>query len=160
MPAGENLSFTGRLRSIRYAVQGIGTMLRSQHNAWVHAAATAVVVPLGLACGLSAGEWCWVVVAVVAVWAAEAVNTAIELLTDLASPAYHPVAGQAKDVAAGAVLITAAGAVAIGLLVFGPHLRDRFFGAPPTPTIQQTARASALFGGPASMGRGTLPGGC
>ncbi|MBN9524005.1 diacylglycerol kinase family protein [bacterium] len=131
MPAGERLSFSGRLRSVRYALQGIATMLRSQHNAWVHAAATAVVVPLGIALGLSAAEWCWIVVAVVAVWAAEALNTAIELLTDVASPDYHPVAGQAKDVAAGAVLITALGAAAIGLLVFGPHLHGRFLRAAP-----------------------------
>jgi diacylglycerol kinase (ATP) len=54
----------------------------------------------------------------------EALNTAFEFLTDVASPTFHPVAGKAKDVAAGAVLITAVGAVAIGLLVFGPRLRD------------------------------------
>jgi diacylglycerol kinase len=122
MPAGESLSFTGRLRSVRYALLGIATMLRSQHNAWVHAAATAAVIALGFACRLSTAEWCWIVLAVVAVWTAEALNTAIELLTDVASPAFHPVAGRAKDVAAGAVLITAVGAAAIGLLVFGPHL--------------------------------------
>jgi diacylglycerol kinase (ATP) len=60
------------------------------------------------------------------VWTAEALNTAIELLTDLASPEYHPLAGKAKDVAAGAVLIAAIGAIAIGFLVFGPHLYDWF----------------------------------
>lgn len=129
MPAGENLSFTGRLRSIRYAVQGIGTMLRSQHNAWVHAVATVAAVIFGFVCGLSAGEWCWIVAAIVAVWSAEAMNTALELLTDVVTPEYHPVAGRAKDVAAGAVLITALGAVVIGLLVFGPHLRNQFLGA-------------------------------
>ncbi|HEX4613508.1 MAG TPA: diacylglycerol kinase family protein [Urbifossiella sp.] len=139
MPAGENLSFTGRLRSVRYALQGIATVLRSQHNAWIHAAATAAVIPLGIVCGLSAGEWCWIVVAVVAVWAAEAMNTAIEFLTDVASPGFHPLAGQAKDAAAGAVLITAAGAVAIGLLVLGPHLYDRFCRAAPAPPPQTTA---------------------
>ena len=122
MPEGENLSFTGRLRSVRFALRGVATMLRSQHNAWLHAAATVGVTVLGFACGLSRAEWCWVVLAVVAVWTAEALNTAIEFLTDVASPDYHPVAGQAKDVAAGAVLITAVGAVAIALLVFGPHL--------------------------------------
>ena len=52
----------------------------------------------------------------------EALNTAFEFLTDVASPAFHPLAARAKDVAAGAVLITAVGSVAIGLLVFGPHV--------------------------------------
>jgi diacylglycerol kinase (ATP) len=122
MPEGENLSVSGRLRSVRFALRGIATMLRSQHNAWLHAAATAAVIALGVACRLTAAEWCWVVLAVVGVWTAEALNTAIELLTDLASPTYHPLAGKAKDVAAGGVLITAVGAAAIGLLVFGPRV--------------------------------------
>ncbi|MGL4423251.1 MAG: diacylglycerol kinase family protein [Gemmataceae bacterium] len=129
MAVGENLTFTGRLRSIQHALRGIGTMLRSQHNAWLHAAATLVVILLGFAFQLTAGDWCWIVLAIVAVWSAKAMNTAIELLTDLASPAYHPLAGQAKDVAAGAVLLTAFGAAMIGLLVFGPHLRKVFMGA-------------------------------
>ena len=115
-------SFTGRLRSVRCALNGIGVMLRSQHNAWLHAAATAAVVALGLALGLSASEWCWIVLAIVAVWTAEALNTAFEFLTDVASPGFHPIAGKAKDVAAGAVLISALGAVAVAALVFGPRL--------------------------------------
>jgi diacylglycerol kinase (ATP) len=62
------------------------------------------------------------VLAVISVWTAEALNTAFEFLTDVASPAFHPLAAKAKDVAAGAVLITAVGSVAIGALVFGPHV--------------------------------------
>src|SRR5215204_5025670 len=117
------LTFTGRLRSVRYAVRGIGVMVRSQHNAWLHAAATVAVVALGLGLGVSAADWCWLVLAMMAVWTAEALNTAFEFLTDVASPTFHPVAGKAKDVAAGAVLIAAAGSAVIGLLVLGPHLR-------------------------------------
>ena len=97
-------------------------MLRTQHNAWVHAVATGVVIAMGVVLRLSPGEWCWIVLAIVAVWTAEALNTAFEFLTDVASPGFHPVAGKAKDVAAGAVLLAACGAVVIGLLVLGPHL--------------------------------------
>jgi diacylglycerol kinase (ATP) len=57
-----------------------------------------------------------------AVWSAEALNTAFEFLADAASPGYHPLVKHAKDVAAGAVLIAAAGAAIIGLLVLGPHV--------------------------------------
>jgi diacylglycerol kinase (ATP) len=110
------------MRSVRYAVRGIVVMLRSQHNAWLHAAATTAVVALGLALGLSPAEWCWIVLAIMAVWTAEALNTAFEFLTDVASPGFHPIAGNAKDVAAGAVLVSASGAVVIGVLVLGPHL--------------------------------------
>jgi diacylglycerol kinase len=66
----------------------------------------------------------------VAVGTAEVLNTAVEFLTDVASPTFHPIAGKAKDVAAGAVLIAAIGAVVIGLLVFWPHV-SRWFAANP-----------------------------
>ena len=115
-------SFTGRIRSLSHAVVGIGLMLRTQHNAWVHAVATIGVITTGFACGVSRADWCWLVLAIVAVWTAEALNTAFEFLCDVTSPAFHPVVKQAKDVAAGAVLTTAIGAVVIGLLVFGSRL--------------------------------------
>lgn len=118
----DSLTFTGRLRSIRYALRGIRIMLASQHNAWIHAAATVAVAIVGLTLGLSAAEWCWIVLAVMAVWTAEALNTAFEFLTDVASPNFHPIAGKAKDVAAGAVLLSAIGSVVIGALVLGPHI--------------------------------------
>lgn len=62
------------------------------------------------------------VVAIMAVWTAEALNTALEFLADVASPEFHPVVKKAKDVAAGAVLISATGSVAIALLILGPHI--------------------------------------
>jgi diacylglycerol kinase (ATP) len=71
-------------------------------------------------------EWCWMTLAIIGVWLAEALNTAIEFLTDLVSPEFHPLAGKAKDVAAGAVLIAAIGAGVIGMFVFGPHLLMMF----------------------------------
>jgi diacylglycerol kinase (ATP) len=97
-------------------------MVAGQHNAWVHAAATVAVAGAGVAVGLSRQEWCWVVLAVVGVWTAEALNTALEFLCDVASPEFHPLVEKSKDVAAAAVLIAALGAVAIGGLVFGPHV--------------------------------------
>ncbi|MFH2008385.1 MAG: diacylglycerol kinase family protein [bacterium] len=120
---GNRLTFTGRVRSLKHALAGVWTMLRTQHNAWLHALATVAVCVAGFWVGLSRWEWCWIVLAIGAVWTAEALNTALELLADVASPDYHPVVGKAKDVAAGAVLITAVGAVVIAVLVFLPHLR-------------------------------------
>lgn len=117
-----SLTFTGRLRSVFYALRGIRIMVASQHNAWIHAAATVLVTAAGLTMKLSTSEWCWIVLAIMSVWTAEALNTAFEFLTDVASPSFHPIAGQAKDVAAGAVLLSAIGAVVIGGLVFWPHV--------------------------------------
>lgn len=111
-----------RRRSIGLAAIGVWTMLRSQRNARLHACATAVVVGAGLACGVSSAEWCSLVLAMMAVWTAEALNTAIELLANVASPEFHPLVKDSKDVAAGAVLISAVGSVIVGLLVFGPHV--------------------------------------
>ncbi len=122
MAESNSLTFTGRLRSIKFAVRGIGTMIRTQHNAWIHAAATVVVIIAGVLLRLSTAEWCWVVLAIMSVWTAEALNTAFEFLTDVASPGFHPIAEKAKDVAAGAVLLAACGAAVIGALVLGPHV--------------------------------------
>ncbi len=101
-------------------------MLASQHNAWIHALATACVSLAGFYFGFTKSEWCWIVLAIVAVWTAEALNTAFEFLTDVASPEFHPLAGKAKDVAAGAVLISAIGSVIIGVIIIGPYVLSVF----------------------------------
>ena len=111
-----------RAESFRYAFRGIGVMLRTQHNAWIHAVMTVAVVLLGLVLSIAPGEWLAIVLAIVAVWTAEGLNTAFEALCDVASPEFHPQVERAKDVAAGAVLIAAIGATAIAAIVFGPKL--------------------------------------
>lgn len=117
-PAGSR----GRLvRSFGYAFRGLGILLRTQPNARLHAAVTVAVVAAGFCFGISRGEWCAVVGAVGLVWTAEGMNTALEALVDLVSPGIHPLAGRAKDVAAGAVLCAAFAALGIGLLIFGPR---------------------------------------
>ena len=114
--------FSARLRSFAYAGRGIWLTLVSQHNAWIHAVATVVVLAAGYLFGVSRIEWCLLVLACAAVWTAEALNTAVEFLADATTQEHHPLIGQAKDVAAGAVLITALAAVIIAALVFGPYI--------------------------------------
>ncbi|HDP34926.1 MAG TPA: diacylglycerol kinase family protein [Candidatus Hydrogenedentes bacterium] len=116
---------TARIQSIWFAFSGIRAMLRTQHNAWLHGCATIAVAAAGLLMGVSAEDWRWLVLAIAIVWIAEALNTAFEFLADVASPEFHPLVKQAKDVAAGAVLIAAAGAAIIGLLVFAPYLAEK-----------------------------------
>ena len=113
-----------RLRSFRFAFAGIWTLLKSQHNAWIHALATLVVVVAGWYCHLAVTEWCLLTLAITMVWVAEGLNTAIEYLADMVSPQFHPLIEACKDVAAGAVLLAAIGSLVIGLLVFGPHLEQ------------------------------------
>lgn len=101
-------------------------MIRCQHNAWIHAAATAGIVIAAFLFRVSATDWCWIIVAISIVWTAEALNTAFEFLADAASPEFHPLVRDAKDVAAGAVLVTAISAAVIGAIVFWPHLERLF----------------------------------
>lgn len=122
--AAEVFTLSARIRSVRHAIQGIGLMLRTQHNAWIHALATVGVILTGVYFGVSVPEWCWLVLAIVSVWTVEALNTSLELLADVASPDFHPLVAKAKDVAAGAVLLAALGAVVIGILIFGPYLSE------------------------------------
>lgn len=120
--------FTARITSIKHAIHGIAFVLRTQHNAWIHAAGTMLVVVAGFFFHLTAVEWCWIVIAATSVWTAEALNTALELIADAAAKDFHPLIGHAKDVAAGAVLVTAIGASIIGLIIFWPYLHQLFFG--------------------------------
>ena len=119
---GDRFSIAARVRSFGYAFHGVALLLRSQHNAWIHATATLLVCALGALLGVSRGDWLWLVAAIAAVWAAEALNSAIESLADAVHPAPHPLVGRAKDLAAAAVLIVSLGAATIGLLVLGPPL--------------------------------------
>ena len=97
-------------------------MIKCQHNAWIHAVMTVVVLAAAFLFRISAGDWCWIILAISIVWTAEALNTAFEFLADAASPEFHPLVRMAKDVAAGAVLITAAAAAVIGGIVFWQYL--------------------------------------
>lgn len=117
-----------RWRSFGFAFAGVGTLLRTQHNAWIHAAATVGVVAAGFYFEISHGAWCALILAIVMVWVAEAFNTAIEFLADAVSPGFHPLIKQAKDAAAAAVLLAAIGAVILGLLVFVPPIMARLRG--------------------------------
>lgn len=115
-------SFRERAGSFRHAFSGLGFMLRTQHNAWLHAVATLLAVAAGVALGLGAADWKWLVLTIVMVWVAETMNTAFEHLCDVVSPDHHASVKVAKDVAAAAVLICALGAVVMAWLIFAPYL--------------------------------------
>jgi diacylglycerol kinase (ATP) len=115
-------SLMRRWRSVSHACSGLRELLRSEHNARIHLFAAMGVVLGGWWVGLSIADWRWIAGAVALVWCAEALNTAFEHLCDVVSPADHPAVKKAKDIAAGAVLICAGGAVVIGCLTFWPYL--------------------------------------
>ena len=111
-----------RLRSFSFAFSGLKILLKTQHNSWIHLAVTGVVLAVGALLRITAIEWCVLTLAMASVWITETLNTAIKFLTDLVSPEFHPIAGQVKDLAAAAVLISAIGAAIVGVIVFLPRL--------------------------------------
>jgi diacylglycerol kinase len=113
---------TARLRSFGHAFRGLKLLLQSQHNARIHAVATVLVVAAGALLRISPTEWALIALAIVCVWATEALNTAIEFVVDLVSPELHPLAAKAKDIAAAAVLVAAFGSAVVGGFVFGPYI--------------------------------------
>jgi diacylglycerol kinase (ATP) len=114
-------SITKRMNSFGHAFRGLGFMLRTQHNAWIHLVATAAVIGVGLWLNISFYDWRWIILAIGFVWVAEIVNTAFEHLCDVVQPEFHVSVKAAKDVAAGAVLVAACVAAIIGLLVLLPY---------------------------------------
>ena len=113
---------TSYLASFRHAFSGWWYVLRTQRNAWIHAVVSTAVFIVGLWLKLDRRDWAIILLAMVAVWMCEFINTALEAVVDLASPEHHPLAKVGKDVGAAAVLIAAVAAVLIGLLILGPPL--------------------------------------
>ncbi|MFN8155285.1 MAG: diacylglycerol kinase family protein [Bacteroidia bacterium] len=110
------------LISFRNAFRGIGFYLSSGKNVTLHIIATVLVIVAGWGLGITKADWLMLLLLMALVHVAEALNTAIEHVVDLASPQLHPLAGKAKDIAAGAVLLAAIAAAIGGLVIFLPYL--------------------------------------
>lgn len=119
-----SFSLAARARSIRYAIDGLSFVLRNEHNARIHVGATFIVFAFGLILDIETNDWLILIVAVISVWFAETINTAFEHLCDVVSPERNVSVRKAKDIAAGAVLITALGAVVIGTIILVPYLAN------------------------------------
>ncbi len=108
--------------SFACAFRGIAALLKSEVHARIHLVATVAVVALGWWCEITRSEWIAVALAIGLVWVAEALNTAIEYVADLAHPDEHPEVKKLKDLAAAAVLFASIVALIVGLLIFWPRL--------------------------------------
>jgi diacylglycerol kinase len=111
-----------RVKSIGFAIQGIVTFFKTQHNVWIHLFAAVVVIISGFFFKINNNDWCWLILAIALVLITEMLNTAIEFLSDKVSPEIHPQIKKVKDVAAGAVLIAAIAAMTIGGIIFLPKI--------------------------------------
>lgn len=108
------------LRSFTFAFEGILYCIKNERNFKVHLLAMVIVIVAGIITKLSVIEWLIIILFITGVLALEMINTGIERAIDLVTEEYHPLAKQAKDVAAGAVLIFAIGSVIAAILIFIP----------------------------------------
>lgn len=113
-----------RRRAFRYAWQGISTMFRQETHARIHLLAMVCVVAVGFVVNLTRVEWCLVLLCIGGVFMAEAFNSAIERVCNHVSPQWNPLIKDAKDLAAGAVLLLVIFVVIVGLIVFVPHFLE------------------------------------
>jgi len=120
-----NAGRTSLVESFRYAFAGLWHTLRGQRNARIHLSIAIMVIIVGIALNLNESEWAIISLTIGFVFVAELFNTVIEAVIDLVTEEYHPLAKQAKDGAAAAVLAAAMTAVAVGLLILGPPLLTR-----------------------------------
>jgi diacylglycerol kinase (ATP) len=111
--------------SFNYAFEGIIHVLRTQRNMRLHFFIAFVVIVVALIVNVTKLELIALLISIAFVLIAEMLNTAIEAAIDIATTSFDPMAKLAKDIAAGAVLIAAANAVAVGYLVFSGRVADR-----------------------------------
>jgi diacylglycerol kinase (ATP) len=110
------------IKSFRYAFNGIGALFKRERNARIHLVIFCCVVAAGFFFSLTAIEWIVIVIVGSLVFAAEAINTSVEILANVISPELHPQIKLVKDIAAGSVLLTAIAAVVAGFIVFLPKI--------------------------------------
>lgn len=125
--SGETTNMNKNLiSSFSNAFKGIMKLFLTERNAQIHLSALIIVVILGIYFQLNTIEWCLIIISSGMVIGAEGFNTAIENTVDLISPEIQEKAGNAKDIAAGAVLLAAIAAGIVGTLIFGPKILQLF----------------------------------
>ena len=110
------------IKSFEYAGAGAKHALKTQRNLWIHFASGLAVLAAAVYCKVSLLEFAVLLLAIFGVMVTEMINTAIEELVNILSPQHRLEAALAKNVAAGAVLLAALGAIVIGMVIFFPQL--------------------------------------
>ena len=124
----KKFSLLKRAKSFEHAGRGLLVFIKGTHNAWMHLFFFVVALALGFYFQITKTEWMFLILSAGFVFVSEAFNTAIEIDIDLTSPEYHPYAKDTKDVAAGAVLLSALTAFSIGIFIFVPYVLSFFIG--------------------------------
>jgi diacylglycerol kinase (ATP) len=114
--------FVNRIKSIGYAFKGSVLLLKTESNIKIQFVIGIIVIILGFYFQISSTEWILQILTIALVMSVEGLNTAIEKIADFIHPEYHKKIGFIKDVAAGAVFITAICSIIIGLIIYIPKI--------------------------------------
>ncbi|MDN3677624.1 diacylglycerol kinase family protein [Flavobacterium paronense] len=116
----DNSFFTGRLKSIGYAIKGAYKLITTEHSVMVQFSIAIMLIIAGFIFHISREEWMLQTLAFGLVLGIESLNTAVEKMADFIHPEFHDRIGFIKDIAAGAVMFAATAAIAVGLLIYVP----------------------------------------
>ena len=122
-PDGTRQTFAQALSN---AARGLRYGVRCERNVRIDCCFAVLALVLAAIFRVSAEQWLAIVICIAVVVAFELMNTAVETLTDLASPQFHPLAGRAKDCAAAACLVVSVGALVVGMVIFVPYVVHLF----------------------------------
>ncbi|WP_442595009.1 diacylglycerol kinase family protein [Neobacillus sp. D3-1R] len=109
-------------QTFKFAIEGMITCVIQERNFRIHIFISILVIAAAILLSISKTEWILILIAIGGMMVLEMMNSAIERVVDLVTNEYHPLAKQAKDIAAGAVLIYALLSVIIGIMIFGPKI--------------------------------------
>jgi diacylglycerol kinase (ATP) len=112
--------FSGRLKSVGFAVKGAFKLITTEHSVMVQSSLALLLIIAGFVFHISREEWMMQILAFGLVLGVESLNTAVEKMADFIHPEYHEKIGFIKDIAAGAVMFAATAAIAVGLLIYVP----------------------------------------
>lgn len=110
------------LKSFKFAAKGLSYTIATQPNFIFHLVVAVLVIAAGWYFDISNGEWLAVLICIGLVMVAELLNTAVEVLVDWLSPEFNVKAGLVKDIAAGAVLMSALVALVVAFVIFVPKI--------------------------------------
>lgn len=118
----DRFSLKSRFRSFRFALNGLRSLLKYEHNSRIHLVAAFAAIVLGVFLKLSSSEWSLLIIIIGVVFITELLNSSIESLADLIDPEQNELIKKAKDYSAAAVLVSALVAVVTGCLIFIPKI--------------------------------------
>lgn len=119
----DNSFFTGRIKSVKYAVVGAYKLITTEHSVMVQFSVGILITILGFVFDITKTEWMFQTIAIGMVLATEGINTAVEKIADFIHPEFHERIGFIKDIAAGAVTFAAITAFTIGALIYIPYFK-------------------------------------